>query len=154
MIEIKSAQAQPDSAGVMVIRPTADGWRLLVLRAYRTWDFPKGQIEQGESPLQAAIRETAEETGLTDLAFPWGEIHWQTAPYAPRHKIARYYLASTRQEHISLPLSPELGRPEHHGWRWVDLDEAARLLPDRLRPACAWLEKQLGGWNGPDEASR
>jgi 8-oxo-dGTP pyrophosphatase MutT (NUDIX family) len=130
------------SAGVVVARRDAGGWRLLVLRAYRNWDFPKGLVEPGETPLDAAIRETAEEAGLGDLVFRWGEGYCETAPY--RHgKVARYYLAETAQQSITLPVSPELGRPEHDEWRWVGFDEAERLLPPRLLPILSWARQRL-----------
>ena len=60
------------SAGIVVVRRQNGEWRLLILRAYRNWDFPKGLIEPSESPLAAARRETTEETGLADLDFRWG----------------------------------------------------------------------------------
>ena len=130
------------SAGGVVARRDKNGWQLLVLRAYRNWDFPKGRVEPGEAPLDATIRETAEEAGIRDLAFRWGEDYCETAPYG-RGKVARYYLAETEQERITLPVSPELGRPEHDEWRWVSFDEAERLLPPRLQSVLAWARKQL-----------
>ena len=130
------------SAGVVVVRRDARGWRLLALRAYRNWDFPKGMVEPGEAPLDAAIRETAEEAAVSDLVFHWGEGYCETAPYRGG-KVARYYLAETKQTFITLPVSPELGRPEHDAWRWVGFDEAERLLPPRLQPILAWARKQL-----------
>lgn len=125
------------SAGVVVAYETADGARFLLLRAFRNWDFPKGLVEPGETPLDAAIRETLEEAGIDDLVFAWGHDYVETPPYA-RNKIARYYLARTDAESIVLPVNPELGRPEHHEYRWVDLDEALRLVPPRLQPVLAW----------------
>jgi 8-oxo-dGTP pyrophosphatase MutT (NUDIX family) len=133
---------KPISAGVIPARRTPDGWKLLILRAYRKWDFPKGRIDPGEEPLAAAKREAAEEAALTDLELPFGEIYRDTAPYAGG-KIARYYLAVTGQQRITLPVSPELGRPEHHEGRWVSLDEAARLLPPRLQPVLSWVREVL-----------
>ncbi len=130
------------SAGVVVARRDTRGWRLLVLRAYRNWDFPKDRVEPGEEPLAAAIRETAEEAAIGDLAFRWGEDYRETAPYG-RGKVARYYLAETAQRTVTLPVSPELGRAEHDEWRWVDVDEAGRLLPPRLQPILAWARKRL-----------
>jgi len=124
------------------VRRTADGWRLLVLRAYRNWDFPKGLIEPGEAPFAAALREAREETGIDDLAFHWGEDFRETEPYA-RNKVARYYLAETQQEKLTLPVSPELGRPEHHEYRWVDFATARRLLPPRLQPVLRWVRSCL-----------
>ncbi len=131
------------SAGVVVVRRVGNGWRLLLLRAYQTWDFPKGQMEPGETHLQAALRETEEETGLTRLDFRWGEAYREVGPYGSRRKLAQYYLALTDQADIRLPVSAELGRPEHHEWRWVDLAEARRLLPPRLQPVLDWLRETL-----------
>ena len=87
------------SAGVVVVRETAEGPRFLLLRAYRHWDFPKGMVEPGETPLDAAKREVEEETGLAGLDFRWGEDFRETPPYA-RGKVARYYLARTPQAEV------------------------------------------------------
>ena len=38
------------SAGVVPLRRTSRGWRMLVLRAYKNWDFPKGLVEEGRRP--------------------------------------------------------------------------------------------------------
>jgi len=130
------------SAGVVVVRDTDDGARLLLLRAYRNWDFPKGQVEPGEDALAAAIRETREETGIDDLEFTWGQHYSETAPYA-RGKIARYYVARTRAERIILGVAPMLGRPEHHEYRWVDLTDAFALTPPRLRSVVAWAASKV-----------
>lgn len=130
------------SAGVVVVRRAAQAWRVLVLRAYRNWDFPKGLIEPGETPFAAAVREAREETGIEDLAFRWGEDSRETEPYA-RNKVARYYLAETEAEKLTLPVNPELGRPEHHEYRWVDFADAQRLLPPRLRSVLTWVRSRL-----------
>ena len=103
----------PLSAGVVVVRRENTGWRVLVLRAYRNWDFPKGMVELDEAPLDAAIRETAEETPIADLTLRWGEGYCETAPYS-HGKVVRYYLAETAVRSIVLPVSPQLGRPEHN----------------------------------------
>ena len=130
------------AAGAVVFRRTERGPRLLVLRAYQNWDFPKGLIEPGETELDAARRECAEETGLTDLDFPFGDAHKDTLGYAGG-KIARYFLAETEATRIELPVSAELGRPEHHEWRWVSFDEAEELLPPRLGVVLDWARRQL-----------
>jgi len=130
------------AAGAVVARRTGDDWLLLVLRAYRNWDFPKGMVVAGEEPFAASQREVAEETGLSDLEFPSGDAHCDTLPYADG-KIARYYLAETAEETIRLPISAELGRPEHDEWRWVSLDEAEELLPPRLAIVLNWVRRTL-----------
>src|SRR5262249_45102568 len=128
------------SAGVIPARRTADGWRLLVLRAFRNWDFPKGIVESGKEPLVAARREVAEETGLADLKLEFGDGWRETMPYAGG-KVARYYLGVTEEERIALPVSAELGRAEHDEARWVTPAEAAQLLPPRLAPILDWARK-------------
>ena len=130
------------SAGVVPFRNTPRGWRILVLRCFKNWDFPKGRIEEGEEPIDAAKRETMEETGLTDLDFPFGEAYRETLPYASG-KIARYYLAQTSSENVKLGISEELGRPENHEWRWVTFDEAEDLLPPRLAVVLEWARETL-----------
>ncbi|MBI3376615.1 MAG: NUDIX domain-containing protein [Betaproteobacteria bacterium] len=132
------------SAGAVVFRRGAHGVRLLVLRAFGRWDFPKGLVEEGESALVAARREVLEETGLGDINFPFGEEHRETLAYAGG-KIARYYLAETEVEKILLPFSHELGKPEHDEWRWVSFDEAEDLLPPRLALVLDWAREMLGG---------
>lgn len=132
------------SAGVVVVRRLDAEWRLLLLRSWQNWDFPKGMLEPGETPFEAAMRETAEETGLTELDFRWGHDYREVGPYGSRRKIARYYLALTSTEHIELPVSPELGRPEHDEWRWVSPQRAAQLLPPRLLPVLEWALGVLG----------
>ena len=132
------------AAGCVVFRRTPRGPRYLVLRAFKNWDFPKGLVDTGEDQLACAKREVEEETGLTNLDYPFGEEFRETLPYAG-NKIARYYLAETDQVEIVLPVSPELGRPEHHEYRWVSLDEAEHLLPPRLAAVLDWAQRTITG---------
>src|ERR1019366_6443348 len=57
------------SAGGVVFRRDPDGSPrfLLIKDSYQHWGFPKGHLEDGESPVVAAVRETREETGLERL---------------------------------------------------------------------------------------
>ncbi len=132
------------AAGAVVFRRTGGGVRLLVLRAYAHWDFPKGLVEPGEDQLDCAKREIAEETGLADLDYPFDDAYQETLPYAGG-KIARYYLAETEAADVVLPVSPELGRPEHDEWRWVSWDEAEELLPPRLAIVLNWAKSKIAG---------
>ena len=42
-----------------------------------------------------------------------------------------------------LTIPPELGRPEHHEYRWVSFDEAEGLLPPRLAIVLDWAKKTI-----------
>jgi len=125
------------SAGVVVVRQAENGFVFLLLRSYQNWDFPKGVVEAGETPLQGALREVAEETTITDLSFTWGDGYQETPPYG-RGKVARYYLAQTRHTHITLPVNPLLGHPEHEEYRWVSYSQAQGMVAPRLLPILKW----------------
>ena len=130
------------SAGVVVVRCAQDKWLYLMLRAYRNWDFPKGLVELDEEPLAAARREVQEETLIEDLRFNWGEAYRETAPYGNK-KVARYYLAETGTEAVTLPVRPELGRPEHNEWRWVTFEQGLALCSARIDPIMRWAAQTL-----------
>ncbi len=126
------------SAGIIVVRQEAGRWLYLFLRAYTYWDFPKGEVETNETPLAAARREVEEETGIADLEFRWGEIFRETDPYRGGSKRARYYLAATSKATVVLGVNPELGRPEHHEYRWLTGEKLEKLAVPRLKPVLAW----------------
>jgi len=131
------------SCGVVLARQTDAGFLTLMLRAYHHWDFPKGLRESGEDPLETALREVGEETGIKELSFDWGDRFTETGPYS-RGKTARYYLASTKCEEVVMGLSPETGVPEHSEWRWVTFDEAFDLGSPRVRTVVQWARQIVG----------
>jgi|ERR1700742_905548 8-oxo-dGTP pyrophosphatase MutT (NUDIX family) len=125
------------SAGVVVVHLAGSDVQYLLLRAYKNWDFPKGLVEPGEQPLDAALREVREETTLENLAFDWGTDYVDTGPYN-KGKISRYYLARSEKTHVHLPINPELGFPEHQESRWVALEAALNMVSPRLKPVIQW----------------
>lgn len=130
------------SAGVVIARRQAGIYRLLVLRAARYWDFPKGLIEEAEDAHDAARREATEGTGISDLTFDAAESHKETIAYGTG-EIARYYLAITTTDEVTLPIAHELGKPVYDEWRWVTFDEAEDVLPPRLTAVLAWVRDTL-----------
>ena len=88
------------AAGAVVFRRSERGIRVLVLRAYKNWDFPKGMVEPGESELDAARREVAEETGLHELVLhgPIRVIDWYFRFRAKTiHKYCHFFLFESRR---------------------------------------------------------
>jgi 8-oxo-dGTP pyrophosphatase MutT (NUDIX family) len=132
------------SAGVVVVHVEGQRVQYLLLRAYRNWDFPKGLVEPGEEPMDAALREVREETTLEDLKFDWGTAFIDTGPYN-KGKISRYYIARSDATQVSLPINPELGVPEHHEASWVEFDQALPMLSPRLTPVLHWARAAITG---------
>ena len=131
------------SAGIVPVRyAEVNRPQLLMLRVYNLWDFPKGMLEEGEDHITAAKREVEEETTLFDYNFKWGQEYIETGPYS-QGKISRYYIAECAVGEVSLPVNPELGRPEHHDYRWMDVYEARKLVRPRLTPVINWVEDIL-----------
>jgi len=133
------------SAGIIVVRREADDWKYLFLRAFRNWDFPKGEVQADEAPLDAALRETEEETGIGDLQFRWGQGFKETEPYNRGRKIARYYVAATSQPEVVFSVNPAIGAPEHHEYRWLSYSELEKLAPPRLLPVIRWARSMVAG---------
>jgi 8-oxo-dGTP pyrophosphatase MutT (NUDIX family) len=125
------------SSGVVVVNGAGSNRRLLLLRAYKNWDFPKGLVEPGEEPFAAALREVREETTLQHLCFDWGQAFLETGPYN-KGKIARYYIARSEEREVHLPINPDLGMPEHHEARWASYPEALEMVSARLIPVVQW----------------
>lgn len=130
------------SAGIVIVRKEETHWKYLFLRAYRNWDFPKGIVEPGENPLETAKREVREETGIKGFNFRWGNVFKETLPYrSGGKKTARYYIAETSQSAVSFSINPELGRAEHHEYRWLPYGEIKKLSPKRLLIIIEWANR-------------
>ena len=133
----ETAPSRRFSAGVVVVHVAGGAVQYLLLRAYKNWDFPKGLVEPGEQPLDAAMREVREETTLENLAFDWGTDYVDTGPYN-KGKISRYYVARSDAIKVHLPINPELGFPEHQEARWVGFETALTMVSPRLKPVVQW----------------
>lgn len=116
------------SAGGVVFRKLPDGSIdvLVIGDSHGNWAFPKGRIEEGETPVQAARRETNEEVNLHDLTLvqPLGKSEfdftdkWET-PGEQVHKSIHHFLF---QAPADATPTPE-GKDRVHETRWVPLDQ-------------------------------
>jgi ADP-ribose pyrophosphatase YjhB (NUDIX family) len=93
-------------------------------RGKLVWSLPKGHLEPGETAEEAAVREVAEETGITgEIIGMLGTInYWFIADGRRIHKTVHHYLMRA--------LSGELSTAdiEVEDVAWVPLEE----LPERL----------------------
>ena len=132
---------------VLVVIHTPDLRVLLLERADHPgfWQSVTGSKDSLEEPLwETCQREVREETGLNDLVFDWGADCRETPPYRGG-KVARYYIASSARGEVYLPVSEELGRPEHHEFRWLDYPSARARLAERVKPILDWANALVTG---------
>ena len=135
------------SPEVLLIKPGGPFWRNKDTGA---WMIPKGLVETGETPAQAALREFAEETGtaLTTIPFPLAIVRQAggktVEAFAAEGDLD---LAAVRSIEFEMEWPPRSGRlqrfPEVAEARWMTLGEAsAMMLPSQL-PLLDALEARL-----------
>lgn len=134
---------------VLLIKPGGPYWRGKDAGA---WMIPKGVVEPGEKPAEAALREFAEETGtvLSSVPFPLATVRQSGG------KIVKAFAVegdldpeNLRSNEFELEWPPRSGRierfPEVVEARWMSLAEArALMLPSQL-PLLDALEEKLKG---------
>ena len=95
------------------------------------WSLPKGHIEEGETPQQAAIREVAEETGIdSEISRELGVIDfWFMAGGKRIHKTVHHFLF----KEVGGVLTPQESEVDEA--RWFPLEEIVSLLayPDEKK---------------------
>jgi len=106
------------SAGIVLFRKE-DAKILFLLLHYPSghWDFIKGKMEKGESIHQTAIRETEEETGITDITFlenfeEWIEYNFQYQGELIHKKVV-FFLAETKTKDVKIS-------HEHLDYAWMN----------------------------------
>ena len=151
----------PRSAGILLFRKR-DGQRQVLLikpggpfwknRDAGAWMIPKGQVERGERPAEAALREFEEETGtrLTAVPFPLATVRQaggkRVEAFAAEGDLDP---AAVRSNQFEMEWPPRSGRrqsfPECEEARWMSRAEAREyMLPSQL-PLLDALERRLKG---------
>jgi len=114
------------SAGVVIFLEKSEGTHFLLLN-YPTghWDYVKGKIEEGENNRQTAIRETKEETGISDLEFVEGfeeKINYDFQFEGELiHKEVVFFLAKTKTSGVNVS-------HEHLDYTWLDYENALKKI--------------------------
>ena len=105
------------SAGIVLFRKEESKILFLLLH-YPSghWDFVKGKMEQGESTHQTAVRETKEETGITDITFVENFEEWINYNFKYQGELVQkkvvFFLAETKTKEIEIS-------HEHSGYTWM-----------------------------------
>jgi 8-oxo-dGTP pyrophosphatase MutT (NUDIX family) len=131
------------SAGVVVVHHDGERYRLLAVRLFDQWDFPKGAVPADADALATAMHELADATGITDPALRWGEDYRETVAFDDG-RVSRYYLAQAGDDEVALRV-PSGEAAEDYGYRWVTVGEAEDLLPPRLAIVLDWAVARLAG---------
>ena len=131
------------SAGIVIIRYESGLPKVLFMRSYSYWDFPKGGVEINENKFEAAIREVKEEAGVTDLDFKWGKTYHETESYGKTNKTVAYFIAETKQHEVIMGPNPQTGKPEHEEYQWVTFDEARSMAVERIAKVLNWAEDRI-----------
>ena len=110
------------SSGVVLFRKENEKILFLLLH-YQSghWDFVKGKMENGESPHETAIRETKEETGITDVKFlnnfeEWIQYNFQFEGELVNKKVV-FFLGETKTKDVKIS-------HEHLNYTWMDYTTA------------------------------
>ncbi|MBC7247536.1 MAG: NUDIX hydrolase [Actinobacteria bacterium] len=143
------------SAGGVLVRPAAKGYEVAVIRLKggKVLALPKGLVDEGESPEEAALREVREETGMEgEVVAPLGYIRYY---YYSKEENTRYF----KLVHFFL-LRYRGGSERDHDWEvegveWLPLEKARTSLSYKgerevLDRAWEYMEKQglTGGRGG------
>lgn len=110
------------SAGIVLFRKE-ESKNLFLLLHYPSghWDFVKGKMEKGETIHETAIRETREETGITEIGFLDNFEEWIKYDFQYQgelvHKKVVFFLAETSTKNIKIS-------DEHLDYTWVDYNTA------------------------------
>ena len=130
------------SAGTIIYKESPSGKMYLLLN-YPSghWDFVKGNIEKGETFKETVVRESREETGITDIDFVNGfedkiEYYYQRDGEVI-HKEVVFYLARTKTDDIKLS-------HEHQDFVWLSFDDALKKLTYKTAKKLFKKVKELG----------
>jgi ADP-ribose pyrophosphatase YjhB (NUDIX family) len=119
---------ETSAGGLVVDRSGPEARAVLIGKRDRSgrlvWSLPKGHVESGESRIQAAVREVAEETGISGVVIaPLGTIdYWFVASGRRIHKTVHHYLLEATGGELSA------NDVEVEEVAWIALSEVASRM--------------------------
>jgi len=132
---------------VLLIRPGGPFWRGKDVGA---WMIPKGMVEPGEAPAEAALREFAEETGtrLDAVPFPLATVRQSGGKMVEAFAVeGDLDPAAISSIEFEMEWPPRSGRrqhfPEVEEASWMTLKQARQLMLPSQLPLIDALEEKL-----------
>ncbi len=149
--KVSRAQRETSAGGVVFRRTDGVATFLLIRDSYKNWGFPKGHLEPGEPPADAARREVAEETGLDELLLhgPIKVIDWYFRFRGKTiHKYCHFFLFESRRGEPVPQVDEGIT-----ACVWYPLDDALKTISydnarDVLRSAAEMQRALVGIENG------
>ena len=151
----------PLSAGILLFRQREGATEVLLIRLsgpywrnrhVGAWMIPKGMVEPGETPAEAALREFAEETGtvLAAIPFPLATVRQSGGKTVVAFAVEGDLDASmVRSNDFEVEWPPRSGRrelfPEVAEARWMALAEAWQMMLPSQLPLLEALQEKLKG---------
>src|SRR4051794_9277344 len=151
----------PHSAGVLLFRASGGVTQVLLIKPggpfwrnkdVGAWMIPKGLVEPGEAPAEAALREFEEETGtkLASVPFPLATVRQAGGKIVEAFAVeGNLDPAAITSNQFEIEWPPRSGQLQHFQEvseaRWMTLSEArAMMLPSQL-PLLDALQAKLEG---------
>lgn len=124
----------PVAVHLIIIRDN----KILLLKRFNTgvfdgyWCMPTGKIEEGESPLQAIIREAKEEVGL-DINPSLATIVTANVPNifdsSSKYKDINFFFICNNFENEPINMEPD----KHDQMQWFDIDKLPNPMVDAVK---------------------
>lgn len=150
---------RPPSAGILLFRQRSGTTEVLLIkpggpfwrnRDAGAWMIPKGAVEPGESPAEAALREFAEETGVTidRVPFPLATVRQAGGKWVEAFAVeGDCDTADIKSNEFAVEWPPRSGQlqrfPEAGEARWMSIAEARRMMLPSQLPLLDALEERL-----------
>ncbi|MBO3839609.1 MAG: NUDIX domain-containing protein [Thermoproteota archaeon] len=144
---MSSIRVKEKSAGFIVFTREDDCLKYLFLKIGGRLDFPKGNIEENEDELSAALRELKEESGIEKIRVLPGfrkvlNYYYKRSDGALVSKTLILFLGEALDKNVSLSW-------EHESFEWLSLSEALSRIKyagykEILKEAEEFVNKQIG----------